>query len=96
MKLRHAAALALLGWYLMAPLPGNDPIPNPGARSFAKWVHLVSFDSAEKCEAARPNVVRAGVGGPQLMGYPPEEVKKVLLLSQCIAADDPRLKELSK
>jgi hypothetical protein len=39
------------------------------------------------------NVIHLGVGGPQLMGYPEQEVKKVLLLSQCIASDDPRLKE---
>jgi hypothetical protein len=50
MNLRHAAALALVGWYLMVPLPGNDPIPNAGVRSFLKWIHLQSFDSAAECE----------------------------------------------
>jgi hypothetical protein len=91
MKLRHAAALALLGWYLMVPIPGNDPIPDP-ASSFSKWVNIHSFDSAKQCEDGRLNIIRVGAGGgPQLMGYPEQEVKKVLLLSQCIASDDPRL-----
>jgi hypothetical protein len=92
MKLRHASALALVGWYLMAPIPGNDPIPDPVV-TFSKWVNLRSFDSAERCEDARLNLIRLGVGGPQLMGYSEQEVKKVLLLSQCVASDDPRLKE---
>jgi hypothetical protein len=36
-------------------------------------------------------VIESGVGGPQLGGCPEWEVKKVLLLSQCVASDDPRL-----
>jgi len=91
-NLRHAAALALVGWYLMVPIPGNDPIPDPVA-TFSKWVSIRSFDSAERCEDGRQNVIRLGAGGPQLMSYPDQEVKKVLLLSQCVATDDPRLKE---
>ncbi|HEV3110069.1 MAG TPA: hypothetical protein VGY99_06210 [Candidatus Binataceae bacterium] len=38
-------------------------------------------------------VTRMGVAGPQLGGYPDWEVTRVLLLSQCVASDDPRLKE---
>ena len=90
MKLRHAAALALVGWYLMVPIPGNDTIPDP-AITFSKWINIRSFDSAERCEDGRLNVIKSGVGGPQLMGYPEGEVKKVLLLSQCVVSDDPRL-----
>jgi len=90
MKPRHAAVLALVGWYLMVPIPGNDPIPDP-AITFSKWINIRSFDSAERCEDGRLKVIESGVGGPQLMGYPKEEVKKVLLLSQCVASDDPRL-----
>ena len=92
MNLRHAAALALVGWYLMVPIPGNDPIPTP-AVTFSKWVNIRSFDSAERCESGRQTIITVGEGGPQLMGYPEQEVKKVLLLSQCVASDDPRLKE---
>jgi hypothetical protein len=88
--LRHAAALALVGWYLMVPISGNDPIPNPTI-NFSKWINIRSFDSAERCEDGRLGVIESGVGGPQLGGYPDWEVKKVLLLSQCVGSDDPRL-----
>ncbi len=74
----------------MVPIPGNDPIPG-SAITFSRWVNFRSFDSAERCEDGRLNIIRLGAGGPQLMGYPEQEVKKVLLLSQCVASDDPRL-----
>jgi hypothetical protein len=90
MKPRYAAAAALAGWYLMVPIPGNDPIPNP-VITFSKWVNIRSFDSAERCEDGRLGVIETGIGGPQFMGYPEGEIKKVLLLSQCVASDDPRL-----
>jgi hypothetical protein len=91
MKLRHASLLVLLGWYLMVPVPGHDPIPDP-AISFAKWITIRSFDSAEVCESGRLKVIEGGTAGPQLMAYHESEVKKVLLLSQCVASNDPRLK----
>jgi hypothetical protein len=43
MNLRHVAALALVGWYLMVPLPGNDPIFNSGVGSFLKVDSLAQF-----------------------------------------------------
>ncbi len=54
MKLRHAAALALVGWYLMAP-----PMPVDGQGSarilrnapLRNWTLVRSFDSARNCEA---------------------------------------------
>jgi|HubBroStandDraft_6_1064221.scaffolds.fasta_scaffold424914_1 hypothetical protein len=93
MKPRHAVALALVGWYLMVPLPGHAPIPNANIHTFSNWVHIASFDSAAECEHAKMGVTRMGVAGPQLGGYPDWEVTRVLLLSQCVASDDPRLKE---
>ena len=85
MNLRHAAALALVGWYLMVPLSQGDPIP--------KWDHYGSFDSASECTTARENAIRAGVADATMMGTSQVEVKHALLLSECIASDDPRLKE---
>jgi hypothetical protein len=55
MNLRHTAALALVGWYLMLLPKGNDPtfqvfdIP---------WsATLRSFDTAKECEDARAKAV---------------------------------------
>lgn len=88
--------LALVKLYLMVPLPENARMPIANGVSFATWVHIRSFDSADKCEDARSNIIRTGVGGPELSTYSAEQVKKVLLLSCCIASDDPRLKEPPK
>jgi hypothetical protein len=92
MNLRHAVALAIVGWYLMVPLPGNDPIPNAGVHSFLKWIHLQSFDTAAECEDGRINLIGLGIV-PNIGAYDATEQKKVLLLSQCVASNDPRLKE---
>jgi hypothetical protein len=80
----RAVALALVGWYLMVPLSQGDPIP--------KWDHYGSFDSAAECTTARENAIRAGVADATMMGLSQAEVKHALLLSECIASDDPRLK----
>jgi hypothetical protein len=93
MNARHAAALALVGRYLMVPLPGHAPIPNANIHTFSNWVHIASFDSATECETGKMGVTRMGVAGPQLDEYPDWVVTRVLLLSQCVASDDPRLKE---
>ena len=59
MKPRHAAALALVGWYLMVPPPGpprstgaNTAPPNDTA-PFNQWTIRNSYDSAQACEAAQ-------------------------------------------
>jgi hypothetical protein len=57
MKVRHAAALALVGWYLIMP-PGDligIPMPN--------WQRRAVFDSKTQCEIWRWNSIR----------HPPED-----------------------
>jgi hypothetical protein len=51
MTLRKAAALALVGWYLMMPPWGKLNAP------LSEWVVYQSFDSAENCAAARKVLV---------------------------------------
>ena len=46
MNPHHAAALALVGWYLMLPTAGNTP-PH-----FARWEIVRSFDTAIACKEA--------------------------------------------
>jgi hypothetical protein len=57
MTLRHAATLALVGWYLMTPPPHPDPVtglpngvPNLSA-PFEYWQNEGSFDSAKDCNS---------------------------------------------
>jgi hypothetical protein len=54
-NLRHAAALALVGWYLMVPpleyLSGNRP-----AGPYSRWTIADVFDSAADCKAKMKKV----------------------------------------
>jgi hypothetical protein len=52
MKLRHAAALALTGWYLMVPPYDLEKGLVDDAAPLSKWTIDGSFDSAEQCKAA--------------------------------------------
>ena len=80
MKLRHAAALARVGWYLMLPLAKHPDAP------IDQWAHLDSFDSATECRDAAYHIIeRAKKTNDQArldiaMGF------------ECIATDDHRLK----
>ena len=88
MKFHHAAALMLLGWYLMAP-----PMYSPGdvvdeRAPLSQWKTINSFDTASQCHNYM-NTLRSAVSG-----HPPDEqatIRKRLAKSLCIASDDPRL-----
>jgi hypothetical protein len=80
MKPRHAAALALVGWYLMLPpaVP-NDPDKVDSSAPLSQWEVMTTFDSQSQCAAEQTRMI--GVGN------------KLGRFSQCIASDDPRLKQ---
>ncbi|MGA9721417.1 MAG: hypothetical protein WBQ86_03085 [Candidatus Binatus sp.] len=95
MKCRHAAALALVGWYLM--VPPYDMIRMPQALPLSKWNISQSFDSADECEelknAWQSKIAKAAHGDAGLS-------KKITVgdvysysRSVCIATDDPRLNQ---
>lgn len=107
MKARHAAALALVGWYLMVPpfteLPPPSSDPPPFDVNFkaplSEWDISKSFDKAEDCERLRKEVQTK----EQSFAYPANMSKLNIVASrlaylaarasaQCIATDDPRLK----
>jgi hypothetical protein len=50
-KIRHAAALALVGWYLMIP-PDSAKIPHSldSEAPLSRWITVTTFDTSEKCE----------------------------------------------
>jgi hypothetical protein len=47
MNPRHAAALALVGWYLMVPPAGDN------TATLKYWLQEGSFDTAKECEAGQ-------------------------------------------
>lgn len=97
MTLRHAAALALVGWYLMAP-PMGEKKPDFHA-PLSKWTIELAFDSALECDAAmrkwHENAEKALQGDPKLQKMSIEEWYASANVV-CVATDDPRLKESSK
>lgn len=69
MKLRHAAALAVMGWYLMVPIPGGKigkgPFFDVGLVNFdlslSKWSTVKAVDTADDCQSVLGNWQGAAV-----------------------------------
>ena len=101
MNLRHAAALALVGWYLMIPpevYPGPNSsrvlMPPPFDRT---WRVKATFNSANDCAVAREKHeadFALGVKSIMPKGYEthPTRSSPIDDGALCIATDDPRLK----
>ena len=87
-NLRHSAALALVGWYLMVPPREEGSSKLSLGVPISNWVHLDSFDSASEC---RQTAYRAQ---EQFKQDPERAVQYAAWM--CIATDDPRLKESSR
>ena len=89
MNLRHAAALILVGWYLMvAPTSGKEGDPNSKFLFHAplsKWRQIGEFDSAAECNEQRAKWVATILA---LSSETPEGTWAL-----CVATDNPRLKE---
>jgi hypothetical protein len=81
MNPRHAAALALVGWYVMAPPWYNDEKEPRLYVPIADWEIIGSFDSADLVEMANKARARST----------PKERREFGM--KCIASDDTRLKE---
>jgi hypothetical protein len=95
MNLHHAAALALVGWYLMvAPSQGGKFYPDA---PLSQWNQARSFETASKCEQVRSIANQKFLDKFAL--YDRDSLQKVDpsqyidSISRCIATDDPRLKE---
>jgi len=88
MTLRHAVALALVGWYLMMPTPCNLSAP------VSRWTVWESYDSAQEREENRrvlAGAARAPLENPA--DDPKGTGRRALLKMLCIASDDPRSNE---
>ena len=96
MKHRHAAALALVGWYLMVPPPVlHSSLPVDLGAPLSEWRLFSLHDSAAECERAL--VAFYKVSKTELATNPADERDRTqfyqLENSQCVASDDPRLKD---
>jgi hypothetical protein len=86
MNLGHAAALALVGWYLMIP-PKHIKNLRPTVSAHAplcEWTVIQPFDKATDCDQELKRRIMDCGNCP---------LDELWLSAQCIASDDPRLKE---
>jgi hypothetical protein len=85
MNFGHAAALALVGWYLMVPPRENDKSAKLRVVPLAEWVYVDSFDTAKECKDA-------GMKKEKSYAKDPLEADEYGTW-ECIATDDARLKD---
>jgi len=107
-KPRHAAALALVGWYLMMPpmyesKESPDPseervkVGNKGfevnpSAAFSDWQIDSSYDAAKQCQTAR--LALLGNHRKSLAGESYDLLETFRRAeAHCVASDDPRLRE---
>jgi hypothetical protein len=107
MKSRHATALAIVAWYLMIPPIGVDNKVDTRA-PLLEWRKSVKFDSEQQCEEALKDVIQHPTTPDEYQAatkatlkarmHPisQAEMTKRTAESQCVAADDPRLKAKTK
>ncbi len=91
-KFRHTAAVALTGWYLIAPpyVPSSTKPPPP----LYKWTRLQEFDDQAHCdkEFREQKAVRIEPSAADSNNWSGRWGEGETKLQQCVAADDPRLK----
>jgi hypothetical protein len=85
-----ASPLALVGWYLMVP-----PSTRGTNLSLSKWSIYQHYNAPDECYWARSNFATGLLQDP-----PPDfaerfgdNYRSIFARAQCIASDDPRLKE---
>jgi hypothetical protein len=97
MNSRHAAALALVGWYLMVPPIASRTGPINRDALLEKWETWFAFDTAAECQARIKTIANAAIG--RLKAQPvaiatEQRISDLQAISaRCVASDDPRLKE---
>jgi hypothetical protein len=87
MSLRHAAALALVGWYLMVP-PLNSPSDPIAHVPLSKWTVQERFDSKLDCQLGHFRTIDTAQK-QNANDYP---FLLTIAEAECIEGDDPRLK----
>jgi hypothetical protein len=87
MKLLHVAALASIGWYLMIPPPmSSDRLMVELNAPLSKWRVFSPYATAAECAQGQIKYAALTSKGDKLQHWQ-------FIAAQCIASDDPRLKE---
>jgi hypothetical protein len=91
MKPRHAAALAVLAWYLMIPpLADPDGLSIDTTAPLTAWYNMKpSFPSKQDCETTKAKMIALHPHPSS----PPEQLRlEGAKAALCVPSDDPRLK----
>ena len=105
MNLRHAAAIALAGWYLLVPPASCKPEwvsqgkPMPCAAPLSEWIVTLSFSNPDKCDTERKadisygnqEMANANNSGDKMLVDSTRKIYWRALTERCISTDDPRL-----
>jgi hypothetical protein len=83
MRFRYAAALLLVGWYLLIP-PQAHGGPFDLAAPLSHWLIYGRFDSLHECEHAKAL-------NRETFKAPDDPLKEAFEHAQCVATNDPRL-----
>ena len=90
MNLRRAAALALVGWYLMVPPPVGSNFDSFDKNApLSKWRQPAAFDSAAACEQYRTEAIDTFQKRTDANG---DYNVNLYIAGRCVTSDDPRLK----
>jgi hypothetical protein len=96
MKPRHAAALALVGWYLMVPPPVDEPYKVNTEAPLTSWKVYQTFSTLDECDKS---LVSMQDKYQHTASAPLGTIKKgsrafalQMTFAQCVASDNPRLK----
>jgi len=104
MKTCHAAAVAIVAWYLMIPPIGANNKVDVRA-PLSQWRKGVKFDSQKECDESlkdaiqnpmTPDEYQAAAAATKKARMHPlskSEMKRRTAESKCVAEDDPRLKK---
>src|SRR5271170_279201 len=94
MNLRHTAALASVGWYLMMP-PTFWSKTNPRTAPLRQWTVFGRYDSAQECSDERTKMIRvqslalfSDLTEGESDANRPTSLSLDFRHAQCIATDD--------
>jgi hypothetical protein len=105
MNLRHAAAFAMVGWYLIVPPNSTVPHSIDSTAPVSRWTIITKFAGGDSCKQALTELQNKN-GDPanldatgklrrfkRRQSADPELGRARVSNAACIASDDPRLKQ---
>lgn len=106
MKLRHATASVLVGWYLLippvfSPMGGHPRAFNDLSAPLNRWDIWAKFDSNTTCAKEKERIQNEAPRRLKFAHEHPDQdtngnivaVAEAWQRAQCVAADDPRLRQ---